>query len=184
MSESSDRESPFIRYLCDLVKDENRAALAALRRGLGKEPGEAPEMFPYVVRWVPPGNDAWHEKTYYLVASLFALHQKATTAGEGATNLGASLRWLRHKSDSESVEKRFVALLNSHGDDVAEHLRRVVALLKAQEIPIDWTQLLRDVQRWNAPSRFVQRSWARAYWSDTGVTPAPETTQEPEAVAV
>ena len=48
----------------------NRAALAALRRGLGQTPGAAPEMFRYLreLAWVRPGreNDAflwWHRSS-------------------------------------------------------------------------------------------------------------------------
>jgi CRISPR system Cascade subunit CasB len=170
MSTPREGDRRFIRYLQDFVKKDDRAPLAALRRGLGKEPAEASDMYPYVVRWLPPGAAPWEENAYYLIAALFALHQGSWPEGDGAsreTNLGASLRRLAGRSESAGVEPRFVALLNSHVDDLPEHLRRVVALLKAYEVPVDWAQLLRDVQEWNLPRRRVQRAWARAYWGGT-----------------
>jgi CRISPR system Cascade subunit CasB len=170
MSTPRESERRFIRYLQDFVKKDDRAPLAALRRGLGKEPAEASDMYPYVVPWLPPDAAPWEETAYYLVAALFALHQASWPEGDGTprdTNLGVSLRLLASRSESAGVEPRLVALLNSHVDDLPEHLRRIVALLKAYEVPVDWAQLLRDVQEWNLPRRRVQRDWARAYWGGT-----------------
>jgi len=58
----------------------NRAALAALRRGLGQTPGAAPEMFRYLheLAWVRPDR----ENDAFLVASLFAWHPLAWSAAE------------------------------------------------------------------------------------------------------
>src|SRR4051794_31643365 len=53
----------------------NRAALAALRRGLGQTPGAAPEMFRYVRELARVSLD--REKDAFLVASLFGWHPHA-----------------------------------------------------------------------------------------------------------
>jgi CRISPR system Cascade subunit CasB len=164
----------FAAYLAGLAEAEDRAALAALRRGLGKSPGEAAELYPYVVRWVPDGAGEDEEAAYYLIASLFALHP-APWPEDGSPswrrNLGASLARLAAEPDrQEAVERRFVALLNAHRDDLSNHLRRVVGLLKAAkaaEIPVDWAQLLTDVRWWDGSERRVQRRWARAFWGST-----------------
>ena len=37
-----------------------------------------------------------------------------------------------------------------------------MGLLK--DVPIDWAQLLHDVQRWYFESRAIQREWARGFW--------------------
>jgi CRISPR system Cascade subunit CasB len=39
-----------------------------------------------------------------------------------------------------------------------------VSLLKGRSVPVDWAQLLRDLQEWEWESRSVQRAWARAFW--------------------
>jgi CRISPR system Cascade subunit CasB len=158
------RTESFITYLNELERKEDRAALAALRRSLGKSPGEAANAHRHILRFNPPH---YEEKAWYLVAGLFALHPKDWSRAEGkegATNFGASFARLNHLSESGSLEKRFVALLNSHEDDLSEHLRHAVSLLKTRDIPVNWLQLLRDLRNWNHANRFVQRQWARAFW--------------------
>jgi CRISPR system Cascade subunit CasB len=157
------REERFVEYLEELDRNEDRAALAALRRSLGKSPGEAAEAHRYVLPFNPA---TWEESAYYLVGGLFALHPQSWRRDErdkSLTNLGASFAWLG-SVDSKSIEKRFVALLNCHEEDLTEHLRHAIGLLRSKEIPVDWVQLLKDLRNWNHPDRFVQLSWARAFW--------------------
>lgn len=163
------RQHGFTRYLQSLADREDRASLAALRRGLGKQPGEAAEAFRLVLPHLPPGASRRDEDLYFLIGTLFALHQKSWLGNDdqlGATNLGASFARLRSEVESDSIEKRFVVLLNCHQDDLPVHLRHGVSLLKSKEIPIDWSQLLRDLRGWWHEDRYVQRKWARAFWSE------------------
>lgn len=81
-----------------------------------------------------------------------------------ARNFGASMAALKQKAESEGPERRFVGLLTCDREELSDHLRRAVALLKGNEIAVDWEQLLRDVQRWDRVERPVQRAWARAFW--------------------
>ncbi|HEU0116724.1 MAG TPA: type I-E CRISPR-associated protein Cse2/CasB [Thermomicrobiales bacterium] len=155
--------------LDDLAQRQDRAALAALRRGLGKAPGEAPEMFPIIVPLLPSARlRPWDEACGYLVASLFGFYPDGSWRGEGdgrwSRNLGVSLRLLASGMDSAGPERRLIALLNSDLDDLGSHLRGIVALLRGKAIPIDWTQLGRDLLAWDRPSRDVQRRWATAFW--------------------
>jgi CRISPR system Cascade subunit CasB len=167
MTVSTRPEARFAAYLKGFADREDRASLAALRRALGKSPGEAAEAHRYVVPWLPPSASRRQEEAYYLVAALFAWHQGSwppTSERDDATNLGASLRRLAGRTEGESVERRLTVLLNSHPEDLARHLRHVVGLLKAHEVPIDWAQLLRNVQDWHRLDRRVQRAWAKAFW--------------------
>src|SRR2546422_2397970 len=106
---SQDWQGKFIEHLEKLRGREDRGALATLRRGLGRQPGTVPEMYPLVVTWVP--NIPFVENAAFLIAALFALHPQP--GGQGT--LGAS--FARIAETSESVEQRFVALLNCHRDD-------------------------------------------------------------------
>lgn len=148
----------------------DRAAMAALRRGLGKAPGEAPEMFPVLLPLLPQeGLSRRDEWVAYLVASLFALHPLSwpEAAGErGRHDLGASLRRLAEQTDSEGPERRLVALLNSEPDDLPHHLRGIISLLRAAKtpVPVDWVQLAWDLRRWDDRERTVQRRWATSFW--------------------
>jgi len=194
MSPPTREQRAFAAHLKSLADAEDRAALASLRRGLGKRPGTAAEMHRHVVPWLlnsKSGGD-WG---YYLIASLFGLHPlpwPTGGGGQGATNLGASLAQLR-QGGGTGVERRFEALLDSHRDDLPDRLRQTVGLLKAKDVPVDWAQLLHDILGWDWPSRSVQQTWARAFWGsreeDEGTTAdeeaAPEGTEddvEPEFV--
>jgi CRISPR system Cascade subunit CasB len=158
----------FVSSLGALVARQDRGALAALRRGLGKPPGLAPEMDRYVVPWLR-GDRPWRsDESYYLLASLFAAwHQgrDAPKIEEGATP-GRALRRLARRAQQQapSIERRFTALLACHRDELFTHLRHVGSLLRAHDEPLDWAQLLTDLDRWDNPSRSVQRRWARDFW--------------------
>jgi CRISPR system Cascade subunit CasB len=150
----------YITYLESLKED--RAALAALRRGLGKPEGSAPEMYPYVVPWLPKEENRWRETYYYLIASLFAMHPDCAHDG----NMGDHFALARSKSNSssEAVERRFTALLSSHPEDLGFYLRQAISFLRSNEVPVQWHQLMHDIERWSHPQRYVQRQWANAFW--------------------
>jgi CRISPR system Cascade subunit CasB len=169
------RERRFIETLNELVARQERGALAALRRGLGKPPGSVAEMHRYVAPWPPEEDDPFapwvqrRQDAWYLVAALFALHQVDYWRGMDTSrryNLGWSFRRLASTQESDSVEKRFTALLNSHTDDLPAHLQASVSLLA--EVPINWAQLLADIQEWGDDDRSVQRGWAQAFWGSRG----------------
>jgi CRISPR system Cascade subunit CasB len=162
-------DEKFIGRLEKYIKDEDRAALAHFRRGLGKEPWTATEMFPYIAGWTA-NLSRREENAYFLVASLMGLYPTYSwkpTEQIKRNNLGKSLSFM--KADGDSVEKRFVALLNADDEDFSEHLRQIVSLLKSKEIQINWLQLLKDIKHWSSDSRSVQRSWAKEFWGNTNL---------------
>jgi CRISPR system Cascade subunit CasB len=168
MTEKDDWIDTFIAHLEALQDREERGALAALRRGAGSPPGTVPDMYPHILPWVP--RHRWLEDSAYVTGSLFALHPQP----RGFGNMGKAFSMVPKQSDS--LEKRFVALLNSHRDDLPHYLRQAVSLLKSSEIPVDWRQLLHDILHWEHESRFVQQQWAREFWQrKTEGTPEPET---------
>jgi CRISPR system Cascade subunit CasB len=158
---TEDRSDRFIEHLETIRDREDKGALAALRRGLGKPPGEAAEMYPYIFPWTG-GMKRWDEESCFLVAALFAYHPERG----GKETLGSVFRTIRHATDSESVEQRFVALLNADRDDLPVHLRHAVSLAKSKDVPIDWKRLLSDIRYWGYESRSVQRQWAREFWGN------------------
>lgn len=172
MSRPTERETRFADWLAGMVTD--RAAMATLRRGLGKPPGTVFEMDRYILKFLSEEGATEDYEPYYLVAALFALwHQgKNEVAPDPPPNLGASLRALVEKEAGKSsleeterrVERRLVALLNCHRDDLPEHLRHTVSLLRSKDIPTNWAQLLHDIRGWDWESRSVQRAWSQAFW--------------------
>jgi CRISPR system Cascade subunit CasB len=150
---------PFIRYLQKLADGQDRGALASLRRGLGQPPGTVADMYRYVEPYL--GADArYKESAFYLVATLFALHPKSADGGDMGRHLAAT----RSEGGEDALERRFTALLAAHPDDLPEYLRQVVSFLKSKEIPINWDQLLRDLQGWGREDRVIQKKWARSFW--------------------
>ncbi len=166
-----DRQKTFIGYLLNLAKEgqEDRGALADLRSGLGKEPGQMARVHRHVVPYLPEQryNDRW----YYVAATLFGSfprHQKGRS-------LGAAFQPLRSKSDS--MDTRFVALLNAHPDDLDDHLRHVVSLLKANDQPLDWFCFLSDLLQWDHPEGHVQLKWARDFFYKNNNSSGGDTSQ-------
>ena len=157
----------FVEFLEGLEERRGRGALAALRGGLDQRPGAAPEMHAYVARWAGGERSRWREDVHYLVASLFAYHPSnwRRQSHGGYTNLGASFARLAVGDAQSSVERRFTTLLNARREDLHIHLRHAVSLLRASDQPVDWAQLLDDLKSWGHEDRWVQRNWARAFWS-------------------
>ena len=118
-------------------------------------------MYPHVVPFLP--GDGRKQGYYFLVASLFAVHlEKAAPRGESMgrvfARIGAATR------NAESAERRFVALLAAHPDDIGAHLRHAVSLAKSRGVPVDYDRLLRDLLHWARSDRAVQLRWARDFW--------------------
>jgi CRISPR type I-E-associated protein CasB/Cse2 len=162
--------NPFIKFLCKQANPENpkgRGILAHLRRGLGKPPGHAPEMFPYVVPFLSRSIEPAEEDAYYLVASLFAHYPDHRDKIE---SMGDTFKRIAGKSsDSKGPEQRFVSMLNAHKDDLPKHLRHAVSLAKSYDAGVNYEKLLFDIIHWERESRDIQKKWARHFWSDKKV---------------
>jgi CRISPR system Cascade subunit CasB len=166
MNPEREQQNPFISYLEDLVRRQDRPAMAALQRGLGKPPGQALDMCRYVVPFLAVAVSRWREEVYYLVAALFAYwHQgRDGLVTSPPINLGASWAQMVTTDNEDSLDRRFAALLKSHPDDLPVHLRQAVGLLKSNDIAVNWQQLLKDLLNWDHQDQFVQRNWARSFW--------------------
>ena len=151
-----------IGFLVQLEEQQDRRALAILRRGASGEPATRIAMMPLVLPRVPQTEGHWAEDAALLVASLFGLHP--LPGGAAATFGGSMGQYARGQPSRDSADARFTTLLMSHSDDVDGHLRHAVRLLAAKAIPVRWDQLLTDVQFWGHEDLFVQRRWAQDYW--------------------
>jgi CRISPR type I-E-associated protein CasB/Cse2 len=136
-------------------KDWDRATLARLRHGLGKDAA----FLLYRAGWLFAGVPDPALEDAALVASLFASYPDSGRD----SSLGAALRPLRQ---SESVAKRFAALVDSHREDLPGRLRQVVSLLKANNCPLGWGLLLEHLRGWDHESRWVQKRWSRDFWEE------------------
>ena len=129
---------------------------------------------------MPPGgmtNDPNRNEWRTLIASLFGFSHDEIEH-EKKTSLGFALRSLYEQEERESLERRFMALLNADEEHLPGHLRQSISLLKSAKIPIslDWSELLNDVCAWNMPGKVIQKKWARDYYrarKEKTSTPAP-----------
>ncbi len=153
------KEHPLILRLEGLREKKDRAALAKLRRGLGKRMG-TPQMYPYVVPYLP--DFPQEQERYFLIASLFALHPEKSPRG---VSIGKVFRRIWEESNrSDSIEKRFTTLLSADTEDIGGYLRHAISLAKSREVPVDYHRLLSDLNYWSHPDRFVQLAWAKDFW--------------------
>lgn len=168
-SRGTARWDAFIEYL--VAKRERSEVMAALRRGAGKPAGTAYEMYPYVVPWLPEGQDAVRaERRYYTVATLFALHQQSSPVcphSANAGSVGQAMRTLcaKEKVSAEAVERRFLAVVAADAETLPDRLRQVVTLLRGKNIQLDYAGLGHDMQRWSIQTRPVQRRWALDFFA-------------------
>lgn len=180
MKDPTTRQIEFAKWLESLHRQEDRGTLAALRRGLMLEEQQLFEILGHIPSRFLSGLRPGEERVYLMVASLYAFHPVSFTEPELAErrrNLGESLRRFAEATAQqgggteesgdllpESLKRRMDALLSAPRADVFGHLRQIISLLKSQEIPVDWAQLLCDLSSWEAPGRPVQWQWSRSFY--------------------
>jgi len=159
--------SEFVEHLRRL-NEEDRAAMACLRRSLSHEPGAYAPAYPYVEPFVGQDDrsDSPRRMALYVTAGLFAMHPVEETG----VHYAQALAELMLEKESKSIEKRFIGLLESHPEDLHVHLRRATSLLAAERKGFDYTKLCRDLMRWYDIWRLtlsdrVRRKWARKFYS-------------------
>lgn len=152
----------FITHLIGL-RDSDRGALAHIKRGLGFDPGAYPPAYPYVERFVGADRhaDDPRRQALYLTAGLFAFHPQHR---EG-TSLAAALGRIGRERESESIEKRFIALLGAEPESLPALLRQSVSLLAADGVDCDYVSLLDDLARWLDPWNLEARDRLRQRWA-------------------
>lgn len=173
----------FIEYLRALDQ-RDRGALAALRRSLGFAPGAYPPAYPVVERFAAKdGTSEPLRQALYLCAGLFALNPRH----QPRRSFADALAQARIDRRSESIERRFIALLSADAETLPTHLRHAVQLLAAGELGFDFASLLDDLAAWLDPwpdgrERARQR-WARDFYRRLGPTEDANAAIEPPAEA-
>ncbi|WP_327043729.1 type I-E CRISPR-associated protein Cse2/CasB [Microbispora sp. NBC_01189] len=166
-------------YLAD--RSAAVATLARLRRGAGKLPQEAPDL------WGIAGIERLYgeqglserdseqvkdraESALFLAVTLYALHQqsrKTDRMHRPRADLGAAVRRLMPKGGiDEPIRRRFVRTGTATSlDALAYRLREIVSLLRGASIPLDYGLLARQLYQaqWPEGLRQVRHSWGRGF---------------------
>jgi CRISPR system Cascade subunit CasB len=66
--------------------------------------------------------------------------------------------------NADGLDRRLTVLLDADRRELPFRLRQAVRMLGQKDVRVDWRRLLRDLERWNWPSRPVQKQWARSYF--------------------
>jgi CRISPR system Cascade subunit CasB len=150
-------------------KNPNRAAMAHLRRGLERPPDYILGRVGWLFRRVPD----WALNNALLTAGLFAWvkgncpHRRPQTGADGkqkdGRNFGAAFGF--GQDEKQQREKRFIDLLDADEEELPYKLRQAITLIGKEGIELDWILLIKHLGHWNHADRWVQKDWARGFWS-------------------
>ncbi|WP_346342064.1 type I-E CRISPR-associated protein Cse2/CasB [Streptomyces sp. SID2563] len=167
------------RYLQD--ESDAVAALARLRRGVARAPGEVPDLWgltgtePLYERYA---QGAFSEEEFlcaeeaaHTAVTLWSLHQQSHHVSRmhrrPGPELGTAVRRLTPGGAiDEPTRRRFVRVGTAATPVVlATRLRELVLLLRREEIPLDYGLLADQLHQWTLPggAQGVRRSWGRSY---------------------
>ena len=174
------------RRLSDFASDPNagrvRAQLATLRRGVGRKPGDMPDLWGLLFADMPEemmsrtAEPTAAEWAAYTALTLYATHQQGTEinrqnmhTGQDAGRLGKAVaRLVKNADDRERIARRFNAFATaSDMTEAAHHLRGLIQLLRVEEIPLNYIRLAGDLYRFQNPKYApdVRLSWGQDfYW--------------------
>lgn len=191
--------SHWLERIESLPDNRKGAELAKLRRGVGKEPGDLPELWGSFLQDMPEAflagvkEPTYAEWAVYLTITLYALHQQGQDSSvnrEGNT-LGRAVHELAEKKTSpgqdwteSSILRRFNALATADSmSEVSYHLRGMIQLMRSEGVRLDYPQLAVDLYelQWelNGEQIVERRPHVRLRWGQDLYRM--KQTEEPEA---
>ncbi len=151
------------------------AVLARLRRGIGKRPGEIPELWEWMMtdeqlRFSEPTYEEWAS---YIALTLYAFHQQGNDIKQHQMNTDkrdfAQAMSLLSGGDKEArnrIQNRMNQIANSDSIEMlAALLRQMVSLLRKEGIGFDYSKLAEDLFEYQYPDGrpHVLLRWGRSF---------------------
>jgi len=164
-----------------------RAELARLRRGIGKKPGELPELWELLLDDFPTeleSNGAERSKAewaIYTALTLFALHQQGkdiqreymfqATDWEkkqyhGLGSAVGELAKIQHDR-KDAIKRRFyVAVTAADLQGLSWHLRGIIQQLRGNNIPLDYSALATELYWYQYPNKIpdIRLRWGQDFY--------------------
>ena len=158
--------------------------LANLRRGVGREPGELPQLFGILLSdmpedfWSKSGTATKEEWVCYTALTLYALHQQGYDAKsqhmhtDEGVSLGKAMYKLAASYDGDPnaeqrvVQKMRILATSADVKELSHHLRGIVQLLKANGISLNYKRLAGDLYEMQFPDgkRKVCLRWGQDFY--------------------
>ena len=173
------------------------AALARLRRGVGKPAGSVLDIleFTYAEEFVRDSrrdDPTPAEVAAHVCLTLFAVHQQSQRERmhRKGHRLGRSIRKLIADQGNSNyvdhaVARRFAMLGTADSlDELAHHLRGMAQLMRAKSVPLDYGMLAADLLRWQwsgGPAR-VRLGWGRDFHRSPKQPETPSATTTPVTI--
>lgn len=163
----------------------SRATLAKLRRGIGKRPGELPELFEILLGDMPEelyskGDEpSYSEWAIYTALTLFALHQQGkdhpmSVSGKAenkniGNSLGTAVGYLvkQDRARELAIKRRFDAVATANVfTEFAHHARGMIQLLKAADIAMDYPRFAEDLfwYQFDEKRNHIRLRWGEDYY--------------------
>ncbi|MBU6362395.1 MAG: type I-E CRISPR-associated protein Cse2/CasB [Chloroflexi bacterium] len=155
--------NPQVKQFLERLRTLRPGDRAQLKRSAGMSLSEATQVIGLFYRLLPLGVAAYNEPHYFLIATLFPLTDEG-----GKGNLGVALRHISPKTKSgerNPLDRRVEILLDADATQFPFRLRQALRLLKSKDVKVNWQSLAEDILSWGHPNRFVQKNWAKAYFS-------------------
>ena len=120
---------------CQAGESSFRSTLAHLRQGIGRVPGDMPQLWGFFLsempeKWMGNSEPSKAEWAIYLALTLFALHQQgqdpntAWMSQPGASLGKAVARLIESPEDEKRISRRFFALATASSmEELAQHIR-------------------------------------------------------------
>lgn len=152
-----------------------RAMLANMRRGVGKAPGELPELWGLIFDGMPEEllggqktSDA--EWAVYSALTLYALHQQGSEENVHAAGISvgsAAACLVKSEDDTDRILKRLNLVATAVSPaDLAYHLRGLIQLLKGVDATLDYAQLAKELYQFRYPEKAneIKLAWGRDFY--------------------
>lgn len=165
-----------IAYLSG-IKDQSagRGMLADIRRGIGKSPGELPDLWGIIFDRIPeellgyskPSNSEW---AVYSALTLYALHQQGSDDFVHIADVSigkAAACLVKSEDDTERILKRLNLIATAVSpQDLAYHLRGLIQLLKPESAKLDYARLAKELYLFQYPdsANEIKIAWGRDFY--------------------
>lgn len=152
-----------------------KAYLAELRRGVGKAPGDLPELWGILFDRIPEeltgkADASYAEWAIYTALTLYALHSQGNEQEmqQKEISLGAAAaRLVKQEEDTERILNRMHLVATAVTPaDLAYHLRGIIQLLRSEGVPLDYAQLAKELYQFHyeASANAVKLNWGRDFY--------------------